>query len=171
MHIHSHAYIVQSSTDPKAFPKATFYVQKKEYEFWVKHPVAKRPFMRFFADDRANRVLSDLEDTNRLVLVQGDMNIGPGLDIVYAPGHTVALQSLAVNTPKGTAIVAADCGHLARNFKEDHPSSLITDLIAWMETYDKLRARASSVDLLFPGHDALMLTSYPKVAEDITRLV
>jgi len=26
-----------------------------------------------------------------------------------------------------------------------------------METYDKVRARASSVDLCFPGHDAGML--------------
>jgi glyoxylase-like metal-dependent hydrolase (beta-lactamase superfamily II) len=156
---------------PKAFPKATFYVQKKEYDFWVKHPVAKRPFMKGFADARANAAVSELEGSSRLVLVQGDLNIGPGLDIVYAPGHTVALQSLAVTTAKGTAIVASDCGHLARNFKEDHPSSLITDLIAWLETYDKLRKRASSVDLLFPGHDALMLTSYPRVAEDVTRLV
>lgn len=156
---------------PKAFPKATFYVQRKEYDFWVKHPVAKRPFMKSFADDRANRITADLEGTNRLVLADGDLNIGPGLDILYAPGHTIALQSLAVSTAKGTAIVASDCGHLARNFKEDHPSSLITDLIGWLETYDRLRKKASSVDLLFPGHDALMLTSYPKVAEDVTRLV
>src|SRR6516165_7053824 len=94
---------------PKAFPKATFYVQKREYEFWVKHPVAKRKFIKTFADDRANKITADLEGTNRLVLVQGDLNIGPGLDIVYAPGHTVALHSLAVSTAKGTAIVASDC--------------------------------------------------------------
>jgi hypothetical protein len=40
----------------------------------------------------------------------------------------------------------------------------------WMETYDKVRAKASSVDLCFPGHDAGMLFNYPKVAEDVTRL-
>ena len=27
---------------PKAYPKATFYVQKREYDFWTRHPVAKR---------------------------------------------------------------------------------------------------------------------------------
>src|SRR5215467_2562282 len=46
---------------PKAFPKATFYVQKKEYDFWTKHPVAKRPFMQTFADPRANAAVSELE--------------------------------------------------------------------------------------------------------------
>ncbi len=79
--------------------------------------------------------------------------------------------SLGVTTVKGTAIVASDCGHLAHNFKEDHPSSLIIDLVAWLEAYDKLRVRATSVDLLFPGHDARMFTNYPTVAEDLTRLV
>jgi len=53
---------------------------------------------------------------------------------------------------------------------EDTPSILITDLIGWMETYDRVGAKASSVDLCFPGHDAGMLLNYPKVAEDVTRL-
>jgi glyoxylase-like metal-dependent hydrolase (beta-lactamase superfamily II) len=156
---------------PSAFPKATFYVQEKEYEFWIKHPVARRPFMRTFVDDIGNRGLTDLEGTPRLVLVQGDLNIGPGLDILYAPGHTVALQSLGVDTVKGRAVVASDRGHLARNFKEDHPSSLIMDLVGWLETYERLRGVATSVDLLFPGHDAGMLQHYPMVSEDVTRLV
>jgi len=89
---------------------------------------------------------------------------------MLGPGHSIGTQSLAVTTVKGTAVVASDCGHLARNFKEDTPSILITDLIAWMETYDKVRAKASAVDLCFPGHDAGMLLNYPKVAEDVTRL-
>jgi hypothetical protein len=40
-----------------------------------------------------------------------------------------------------------------------------------MKTYDKLRARVSSPDLLFPGHDRRLLENYPEVAEDVARLV
>jgi hypothetical protein len=40
-----------------------------------------------------------------------------------------------------------------------------------MKTYDKLRERVSSPDMLFPGHDRLLLENYPEVAQDITRLV
>jgi glyoxylase-like metal-dependent hydrolase (beta-lactamase superfamily II) len=155
---------------PKAYPQATFYVQKREYDFWTKHPVAKRKIFAGGADPLAYKVMQDMEGTSRLQLVNGDMNIGPGLDIMLGPGHTIGTQSLAVPTAEGTAVVASDCGHLARNFKEDTPSMLITDLIGWMETYDKVRAKASSVDLCFPGHDAGMLLNYPKVAEDVTRL-
>lgn len=71
---------------------------------------------------------------------------------------------------RARTFVASDCGHLARNFKEDTPSSVITDLIGWMESSDKLRAKASSVDLIVPGHDAGLLQNYPMVAEDVTRL-
>ena len=107
---------------PKAYPKATFYVQKREYDFWTKHPVAKRKIFAGTADPLAYKIMQEMEGTPRLQLVNGDMNIGPGLDIMLGPGHTIGTQSLAVPTAKGTAVVASDCGHLARNFKEDTPS-------------------------------------------------
>jgi hypothetical protein len=44
-------------------------------------------------------------------------------------------------------------------------------MIAWMKSFDKIRAKASSLDLIFPGHDLILLTNYPKVAEDVVQLV
>ncbi len=78
---------------------------------------------------------------------------------------------MAVNTKRGTAIVGSDCAHVFRNYEEEIPSCFIMDMVAWMKTYDRLKSRVSSIDLLFPGHDMKMLTQYPKVVEDITRLV
>jgi len=155
---------------PQAFPKATFYVQKKEFDFWIKDPIGKRrPFVGI-TDTLANKALAVLEGTDRLKLVSGDKKIMPGMELLLVPGHTIGLQAVMVNTAKGPAIVASDCAHIARSFKEDNPSCLITDMIAWLKSYDKLRAKAP-LDLIFPGHDVIMLQNYPKVAEDITRLV
>jgi len=156
---------------PQAFPKAKFYIQKKEYDFWVKHPFAKRPPFSRVADPLAIKATADLEGTDRLVLVCGDQKMMPGIEILLSPGHTIGLQTVAVNTAKGTAIVASDCLHAHRAFRENNTSILITDLIGWIESYDKLRAKATSIDLVFPGHDLSMATDYPKVAEDVTRLV
>jgi glyoxylase-like metal-dependent hydrolase (beta-lactamase superfamily II) len=78
---------------------------------------------------------------------------------------------VAVDTARGTAILGSDCAHTFRNYREDWPSALIVDLVAWMRTYDKLRKKASSIDLIFPGHDPIMSTQYREVAKDITRLV
>ena len=153
------------------FPNATFYLQKAEYDFWVKDPIASRPPFKFYLDESSNAYLKSLEETARLSLLQGDQNILPGVECLLAAGHSVANQAVAVNTNKGTAILGSDCGHFFRNYREDWPSIFITNLVEWMKSYDKLRAKVSSMNLLFPGHDPIMTEDYPKIAEDVTRLV
>lgn len=153
------------------FPNATFYIQEKEFNFWIKDPIAKKPPFLMLSEPVGNAYLAKLEGTDRLVLVKGDQEILPGVELLFAPGHTPGLQVVAVNTAKGTAIVGSDCAHIARSYEEEIPSCFIVDMVAWMKTYDKLKSRVSSLDLLFPGHDVKMFTDYPRVAEDITRLV
>ena len=153
------------------FPRARFYLQQDEYRFWQKDPTAARPPFKHVSDAAATDYLAALEGTDRLVLLNGDRQILPGIQCLLSPGHTVALQTVAVNTARGTAIVGSDCAHVFRNYQEDWPSALIVDLVGWMKTYDKVRERVSSPDLLFPGHDRLLMENYPTVARDITRLV
>ncbi|HUL01498.1 MAG TPA: N-acyl homoserine lactonase family protein, partial [Nitrospirota bacterium] len=156
---------------PQAFPQAIFYVQKNEFDFWIKSPIAKKKAFADSSDQLANNILAGMEGTEKLRFVCGDQKLMPGIELLLTPGHTIALQSVAVNTRKGTAIVASDCAHIAQSFKDDMPSSLICDLPGWMQSFDKLKAKASSQDLLFPGHDAKLLHDYPQVALDVTRLV
>lgn len=153
------------------FPRATFYVQENEYRFWLQNPVAGRPPFKQVADSAANTYLAAVENTDRLILLKGDQQILSGIECLLSPGHTVALQTVAVNTDRGTAIIGSDCAHVFRNYTEDWPSCLIVDLVGWMITYDKLREKVSSPDLLFPGHDRRLLENYPEVAKDVTRLV
>jgi glyoxylase-like metal-dependent hydrolase (beta-lactamase superfamily II) len=92
------------------------------------------------------------------------------MELLLLPGHTPGLQGVFLNnTAKGPVVVASDCAHIARSFRDDVPSGLIVDMVTWMKSYDKLHAKAP-VENLFPGHDALMFANYPKVAEDITQL-
>lgn len=152
------------------FPNATYYIQQKEFNFWMKDPIAQKPPFSRLVDPVGNAYLARLEGSKRLIMVDGDQTILPGIELLFAPGHTPGLQAVAVRTAKGTAIVGSDCAHTFRNYEEEIPSIFITDMIAWMKTYDKLKARVASLDLLFPGHDLKMATDYPKVAEGITRL-
>ncbi len=152
------------------FPKANVYVQEKEFNFWIKDPMAKRAPFLHVTDPAGNRYMKKLEKTKRLHLVRGDKKILPGIELLLAPGHTPGLQVVAVHTQKGTAIVGSDSAHVFSSFRTDIPSAIITDMVAWMKTYDKIRAKASSLDLIFPGHDIKLMEDYPKVAEDVTRL-
>jgi glyoxylase-like metal-dependent hydrolase (beta-lactamase superfamily II) len=76
-----------------------------------------------------------------------------------------------VNTKSGTAALASDCCHLFRNVREDTTSCVITDMIAWLESFQRLKKAVSSEDLIFPGHDAEMITRFPNVAAGVSRLV
>ena len=153
------------------FPRAKIFVQEKEFKFWIKDPLARRAPFAHVTDPIGNRYLKRLEGTKRLELVKGDKKILPGIELLIAPGHTPGLQVVAVNTAKGTAIIGSDSAIVASSYRTDIPSAIITDMIAWMKSYDKIRAKASSIDLIFPGHDPKLMEDYPKVAEDVTRLV
>ncbi len=154
----------------RLFPRANIYVQDKEFRFWIKDPIAKRAPFLHVSDLAANQYLKRLEGSKRLHLIRGDRKILPGIELLLVPGHTPGMQAVAVNTAQGRAIVGSDVAHLFENYRKDIPSAIITDLRAWMKSYDKVRAKASSLDLIFPGHDPVMLENYPAVAEEVIRL-
>lgn len=153
------------------FPEATIFIQKKEFDFWIKDPMSKRAPFLHVTDPVANDYLGKLEGDKRLHLIQGDEEILPGIQLLLCPGHTIGLQTVAVNTEKGKAIIGSDSAHTFYSYRTDIPNAIITDMIEWMKSYDKMRAQASSIDLIFPGHDTALLDKYPKVAEDVSRLV
>ena len=153
------------------FPHAKVYVQKAERDFWLYNKMALRAPFTFFLNERTRKALKVCEDEGRMMLVEGDQRILPGIECLCAPGHSVALQAVAVRTSRGEAILGSDCAHLFRNYQEEWPSALIIDLIAWVNTLEKLKNRVSLPELLFPGHDPLMTSRYHEVAPGITRLV
>jgi len=167
-HIHFD-HVGGAVTWPGTYPNAKFYIQKKEYDFWIEDPMAKRVPFVFLTDPDANAALASFKGTRKLFTARGDTEIAPGITLLLAPGHSPGLQTVMVNTAKGPIILASDCAHATQSFKDDIPSSLIFDLPTWIRSYDKLRSKVK-LEHLFSGHDLDMMRDYPKVAEDITRL-
>ena len=153
------------------FPHAKIYVQRAERDFWLYDEMALRSPFTFFLNEQTRDILKHCDDEGRMILIDGDQQILPGIDCLLAPGHSIALQAVAVNTQEGIAILGSDCAHLFRNYNEEWPSALMIDMVAWVRSLDKLKKRVSLPELLFPGHDPLMTTEYPEVAPWITRLV
>jgi glyoxylase-like metal-dependent hydrolase (beta-lactamase superfamily II) len=151
------------------FPRATFYLQEKEYDFWLNNPIAKYPPFKLEVDEASLEYLASMEGSDRLVLLDGDKEILPGLKCLLAPGHSIALQAVAVDTDQGVAVLGSDSGHTFRNYEERWPSAV--DMVALMKTHDLLKRKVSSPELLFPGHDPLLSARYAAVAQDVTRLV
>lgn len=153
------------------FPNAQVHVQKAERDFWLHDKTADSPPFTFFLNDKTRSVCKSIEASGRMRLVDGDHQILPGIECLLAPGHSIALQAIAVNTVKGLAILGSDCAHLFKNYRENWPSTLIIDMVAWVHSIEKLKSRVSSPELLFPGHDPLMSSNYPEIVQGVTRLV
>ncbi len=153
------------------FPHAQMYVQKAERDFWLHDEMADRRPFTFFLNTTTKAACKSIEGSGRMRLLDGDQEILPGITCLLAPGHSIALQAVAVSTSRGQAILGSDCAHLFRNYQEEWPSALIIDLVAWVHSIERLKSRVSSPELLFPGHDPLMTHDYPEIAPGITRLV
>jgi glyoxylase-like metal-dependent hydrolase (beta-lactamase superfamily II) len=167
---HMHPDHVNGMLDlPTLYTNAQFYVQKRELMFWSADPMAQKPPFKMLLNKPGVDAVAALAKTPRLTILDGDQFVGPEMEVLLCPGHTPGLQVVVLPTAKGPTIVASDLGHIFRTFKEDLPSHIITDMRAWMDSLDKVRPRAP-LENIFPGHDALMATNYPKVAQDITRL-
>ena len=167
---HMHGDHVNGMLDlPTLYPNAQFYVQKRELNFWAFDPMAQKPAFKIFLNPPGVNAVAALAKTPRLSILDGDQFVGPEMEVLLVPGHTPGLQVVVLPTAKGQAIVASDLGHLFRTFAEDRPSGIITDIRPWMDSLDKVRPRAPLANI-FPGHDAMMATDFPKVAQDITRL-
>ncbi len=167
---HMHTDHVNGMLDlPTLYPNAQFYVQKRELDFWAFDRMAQRPAFKMFLNKPGVDAVAALAKTPRLTILDGDQFVGPEMEVLLCPGHTPGLQVVVLPTAKGQVIVASDLGHIFRTFTEDLPSGIITDIRPWMDSLDKVRPRAP-LENIFPGHDTLMATNFPKVAQSITRL-
>jgi hypothetical protein len=90
------------------FPDATFVFQRKEVDTFASvHPTQWAWYVPGGMDGVA---------TDRLALVDGDVELGRGIALLATPGHTDGNQSLCLNTPDGIWVtsengVAADSWH------------------------------------------------------------
>ncbi len=84
---HAHPDHVGGALDAEGEPvfgNATYFICKAEWDFWFSDEAAVRPG-EWFAD-YARRNLAPLED--KMVLVEREEEILPGVSVLFAPGHT-----------------------------------------------------------------------------------
>ena len=81
------------------FPHATFYVQRKEWEYAMNpHPLDAGVYRKEF-----------LEGVN-FHLLDGEVELMPGIRLVPTPGHTPGGQSVVIDTSEGPVVLSAVCG-------------------------------------------------------------
>lgn len=136
--IHTHLHNDHCENDYKC-PNARVYVQRREYEFFRHpHPVDHRYF-------------PDLLDNNEVILVDGDQEILPGIQVLLTPGHTVGGQSVVINTCRGKAVITGFCCN-EQNFPANGPVVPPGVHLNLIEAYESTRRVREIADILLPLH-------------------
>lgn len=110
--VHTHLHYDHVQNDD-AFPEAIVYVQEREAQ-WAVGPAAD-----MFCVSVAE-FLSGL--AGRLRLVDGDLEILPGIRLLLTAGHTPGHQAVLADTDSGTTCIAGDLVPLRANLRHIPPS-------------------------------------------------
>ncbi|MFC5749274.1 N-acyl homoserine lactonase family protein [Actinomadura rugatobispora] len=148
--------------DLGAFTDARFVVQGREMAFWTGRHAARREFRRLVERDDIERLAGYGLD-GRLLYVDGEHEVVPGVRVHHVGGHTAGMQIVSVATGRGTVVLAADASHLYANVEDDAPFGVLTELPAMYDTFDLMRRLAGSPELIVPGHDPEVLTRFEPV--------
>src|SRR5919108_4499981 len=149
----------------EAFPKAKIHIQKSEMEGWVWALGLGEDLKWITAAVDPDDVIDAMKAAaeGRLVLVDGDQEIAPGIKLINANDtHTFGTQMAAVNTAKGTYCLTGDACYWYENAEKMVPlgyaqGNQVTQLLSLKKAKDI----AGGIDRLVPGHDAKVFEHNP----------
>ena len=152
------------------FKKATVWMQQADYEYLVGGAWQEGGNNRGL-DKRDVLKIVQLNLDGRLRLVRGDsVEILPGIRAFTGSRHTFTSQHLLVSTATERVLLASDDVWFYYNLQNLLAAALAFDRDAYVREMKRMKTLVSSPDLIIPGHDALVLTKFPSVAEGVVRI-
>lgn len=153
------------------FEHAQLVVQRDE----LIHAMDPVPTQRIYY---LRETLSDVLARKRpkgLLLVDGDTELRPGIELLKAPGHTPGMQAAIVTTERGRVALVSDCGDNYANWYPADPDAnprpvryLAHDFMPGMIrsegelTYsDSMRRILAQADIVVPAHDTRIPRTMP----------
>jgi len=126
----------------RLFKNAAVYVQKTEWEFQNNpHPMM------------AGLYNPDFTKGMKVVQIDGEAEIVPGIRVFPVPGHTPGAQAVEIDTAQGKAVISGFCC-IEDVFQADGMTPGIhVDALAAFDGVKKVKARA---DIIIPQHEPKM---------------
>ncbi len=141
-------------------PRARFHIQDAEVDYATGRCMCFEPMRHAYSvDDVLTLVRNVYED--RVVFHDGDQTIAPGISVLKIGGHTKGLQAVRVHTARGWVVLASDASHYYENMEKHRPFPIVHNVADMLAGYGRLSAAADSPDHIVPGHDPMVLNSYP----------
>lgn len=142
------------------FPRAEFWVNRKEYEF------AMDPIPLYYKSYEAPQlgITRPFEGISFHVTL-GEQEILPGIRVFETPGHSVGSQSVEVDTREGKYLIVGDAVFIMDNLKPIEeigynitPPNRFANIIEAWHSIEIIKERAESPDRILTCHDRSMMT-------------
>jgi glyoxylase-like metal-dependent hydrolase (beta-lactamase superfamily II) len=151
-------------------PNAVFHLQEREMVFVTGRHMRYPYFGHGFEVENVVGMVR-LNFKGRVELYDGDVELGPGLTLHLAAGHTAGLQVVRVHTARGYVVLASDASHYYENIQTNRPFIAAYDLGAMMDSYRKVERLADSRRHIVPGHDPLVMRRYAAPSPELEGVV
>lgn len=150
------------------FPNARIHIQKDEYEYYI--GPAGEVLHRGGVDPDDAKMMAALKDA-RVTLVNGDaQEILPGITVYTGGKHTFASQYAAINTRRGTVVIASDNAYLYENLEKHLAIAQTVDAESNLKAQTRMLQLAASPSLVVPGHDPAVFERFPSPGKGVARI-
>ena len=152
-------HVILSSLGPYAaanvhkFPQALFHLSKVG---WLDYLAPQYPEIRHKIPDEAMVYLTTTA-LDRVRLVDGETEIVPGIRAFEVGCHHRHSMAIAIETAKGTAIIA-DPIFYYDNVEREIPLGILENLFECLDLIKRLKREAA---ILLPSHDPELLVRHP----------
>lgn len=133
---------------------AKVYVQRAELAHaQAPHPVSGKMYRWFEKWGR------DLD----YVVIDGDYELLPGIELLLVPGHSAGCQAVAINTDRGKAIITGFCS-IQENFNppaslKDHVPAICPGIhLNAAQAYESLLRVKQQADIILPVHEPSLIS-------------
>lgn len=150
-----------------AFPNASIVIQQRELDYWT-GPYAGRGENPHLIEPEDIDAARALLASGRLQVIDGDLELAPGLGLHRTGGHTAGLQVVTVDHRGAegdtvTTVIASDASHFLDNIGTDTPYSIVDHLPSMYDAFDWITARAGERGTVIPGHDPAVMERFDAV--------
>ncbi len=152
-------------------PKATFWVQRRELEFWTGGG-GRDAWLRRFLSDCFEQDLDTLRAAKRLRVIDGSAEPAAGIRLEWVGGHSPGMQIVVVESPRGPFVIANDALTTYRNLRDWAPPAIhINSIPECLDAMRRIKDLAGGDEArICPGHDGEVYAKFPEVKPGVYRL-
>lgn len=150
----------------KLFPNAELIVPAEEFAFYTS-PMARRLQIAEHVEASEVDVIVDANEAGRVRLVEGTVEISPGVSGDVVGGHAPGQMIVSIEVGDGNVVLTSDAVHLYEELGEDRPFGVFVDLPGMYATFDLLKELERNGATVVPGHDPGVASKFPPLAGDL----